>query len=151
MRTNFSRRALVAMVPLAWIGATAVALAAPMSITVPLTGAQQVPPVQTTGTGTANLTYDPSTRVLTWTVSYSGLSGPATMAHFHGPAPEGKNASVVIWISAHGAAPTSPITGKATLTPDQAAQFMAGQWYVNVHTKDNPGGEIRGQVTPPKS
>jgi CHRD domain len=151
MHTKISRRAMLAAVPLAWIGSIAVAVAAPMSITVPLTGAQQVPPVQTAGTGSASLTYDPTSRVLTWTVTYSGLSGPATMAHFHGPAAAGKNGPVVIWISEHGAAPTSPIKGQATLTPDQATQFTAGEWYVNVHTKDHPGGEIRGQVTPPKS
>jgi hypothetical protein len=151
MHTGVSRRAVLALAPLAWIGSMTVALAAPLSISVPLTGAQQVPPVQTAGTGTASLTYDPVSRMLTWSVTFSGLSGPATMAHFHGPAAEGKNAPVVIWISEHGATPTSPITGQATLTPDQAAQFTAGQWYVNVHTKDHPGGEIRGQVMPPKS
>jgi hypothetical protein len=151
MHMGVSRRALLALAPLAWMGSMAVALAAPMTITVPLTGAQQVPPVQTTGSGSAALTYDPATRALTWSVTYSGLSGPATMAHFHGPAEAGKNGPVVIWISEHGATPASPITGQATLTPDQATQFMAGQWYVNVHTKDHPAGEIRGQVTPPKS
>ena len=56
--------------------------AASQSFKVMLTGAQQVPPVETPATGTAELTYDPATRVLTWNVSYSGLSGPATMAHF---------------------------------------------------------------------
>ena len=151
MHMGVSRRALLALAPLALAGSMSVALAAPVSFSVALNGAQQVPPVTTPGTGTANLTYDPASRVLTWSVSYSGLSGPATMAHFHGPAEAGKNASVVIWISEHGGTPTSPMTGQATLTPDQATQFTAGQWYVNVHTKDHPGGEIRGQVMPPKS
>ena len=150
MHMSASRRTLLALALLAWAGSLAVARAAPVAFTVPLTGAQQVPPEQTTGSGSAALTYDPATRVLTWSVTYSGLSGPATMAHFHGPAAEGKNAPVVIWISEHGATPASPITGQATLTPDQATQFTAGQWYVNVHTKDHPGGEIRGQVVPPK-
>jgi hypothetical protein len=84
-------------------------------------------------------------------VTFSGLSSDASMAHFHGPAATGKNAGVLIWISKQGSAPASPITGETTLTPEQAQQFAAGDWYVNVHTKEHPGGEIRGQVMPPKS
>ena len=80
-----------------------------------------------------------------------GLSGPATMAHFHGPAAEGKNGPPVIWLAEKGATVTSPIKGQATLTPEQAQQLTAGEWYVNVHTQANPNGEIRGQVMPPKS
>jgi hypothetical protein len=125
--------------------------AAAESFKVALTGAQQVPPVETAGKGTADLTYDPATRVLTWSVTFEGLSGPATMAHFHGPAPAGKNAPVVIWLSKKGSEAESPIKGEATLTPEQAVQFTAGEWYINVHTSEHPGGEIRGQVVPPKS
>lgn len=150
MPTGISRRAVLALAPLTLIGLTAVALAAPMSFSVPLTGAQEVPPVQTSGSGTASLTYDPGSRQVTWSVTVSGLSSPATMAHFHGPAAEGKNGPVAIWLSKHGEAPANPITGEATLTPEQAAQFMAGNWYINVHSKDHPAGEIRGQVMPPK-
>jgi CHRD domain len=126
------------------------ALAAPVSFAVPLTGAQQVPPVETSGSGTADLTYDPSTRVVTWSITYSGLSSPATMAHFHGPADPGKNAPVEIWLTKKGGAVSSPITGEATLTPGQAQQFMADELYINLHTQKHPAGEIRGQVMPPK-
>jgi hypothetical protein len=56
-----------------------------------------------------------------------------------------------IWLSKQGNAATSPITGQATLPPEQAQQFAAGEWYVNVHTQAHPAGEIRGQVVPPKS
>ena len=122
-----------------------------MSFKVTLSGAQQVPPVQTCATGTADLTYDPATRVIAWTVSYNGLSGPATMAHFHGPAAEGKNAPPVIWLTEKGSTVASPIKGQAALTPEQAQQLMAGDWYINIHTQANPNGEIRGQVMPPKS
>ena len=110
-----------------------------------LSGSQEVPPVQTSGTGTADLTYDPSTRVVTWTIIYSGLSGTATMAHFHGPA--GK---LEIWLSKRGSPAESPIKGEATLTSEQAQLFAAGDLYINVHTQAHPGGELRGQVVPPK-
>jgi hypothetical protein len=118
---------------------------------VPLTGTEQVPPVETTAKGSAAITYDPSTRVVTWTITYTGLSAPASMAHFHGPAEKGKNAPVLIWLSTKGSPAESPFKGEATLTPEQAQQFTAGEWYVNVHTQAHPGGEIRGQVVPPKS
>ena len=117
----------------------------------PLTGAQEVPPVETSGTGTAGLTYDPSTRVVTWSITYSGLSGAATMAHFHGPAGEGKNGPVVTWLSKQGSPAESPLSGQATLTPEQAQQFESGEMYINVHTPAHPAGEIRGQIKPSKS
>ena len=82
-------------------------------------------------------------------MTFDGLSGPATMAHFHGPAPAGQNAGVLIWISPKGSPVTSPVSGKATLTEDQAKDLMAGTLYINVHTAKNPGGEIRGQVVMP--
>ena len=62
------------------------------------------------------------------------------MAHFHGPATEGKNAPPVIWLSTQGSPPANPMTGTATLTPDQAKQFSAGEWYVNVHSQSHPAG-----------
>jgi len=151
MGNVISRRVVLTLAGLGWAAVAATAQAAPISMTVPLTGAQQVPPVQTPGSGTADLTYDPSTRVLTWSITYSGLSGPATMAHIHGPGAAGKNAGVEVWLSKRGSEATSPLTGQATLTPAQAKQLMAGDTYVNVHTQAHPSGEIRGQITPPKS
>jgi CHRD domain len=142
-----TRRAVAALAALAWVGSAAVAVAAPQTITVPLSGASQVPAVQTPGSGTATLTYDPATRVVTWSIQYQGLTSPVTMAHFHGPASASQNAGVEVWMSHRGASSSpSPITGSATLTSAQAQQFTSGQMYVNVHTKNNPGGEIRGQV-----
>ncbi|MBR1120256.1 CHRD domain-containing protein [Bradyrhizobium lablabi] len=109
-----------------------------------LDGKSQVPPNASAGTGTADIDYDPASKKLSWKVTYSGLSGPATMAHFHGPAEAGKNAGVAVPIPN---AATSPVEGSATLTDAQAADLMAGKYYVNIHTAANPGGEIRGQVT----
>ena len=128
--------------------AIAAAQAAPTSIKVPLSGGEQVPPVQTAATGTADLTWDPATRALSWTIASSGLSGPVTMVHFHGPAAAGKNAAPVIWLTKKGVESDGPIKGDTTLTPEQAQEFTSGQWYVNVHTKEHPAGEIRGQVKP---
>jgi hypothetical protein len=151
MNVAISRRLILMLVCLAGaaLGA-APARAATESFDVTLTGAQQVPPVESSGKGMAKLTYDPATRVVHWTISYEGLSGPVTMAHFHGPAEEGKNAGVALWLAKQGSEVASPIKGHATLTADQAKQFAAGEWYINLHTKANPGGEIRGQVVPPK-
>ena len=152
MTISISRRHLIVAACLTGIMTwAALSQAAPQSFKVTLTGAQQVPPVQTSATGTADLSYDPATRVVTWSVTYSGLSGPATMAHFHGPAAAGKNGPPVIWLTEKGKPAESPIKGQATLTPEQAQQFNAGEWYINVHTQANPGGEVRGQVVPPKS
>jgi hypothetical protein len=109
-----------------------------------LDGKSEVPATTSAGTGTADIDYDAATKKLTWKVTYSGLSGPATAGHFHGPAEAGKNAGVAVAIPNIA---TSPVEGSATLTDAQAADLMAGKYYVNVHTAANPGGEIRGQVT----
>ena len=109
-----------------------------------LDGKTEVPPNASAATGTADIDYDPASKKLSWKVTYSGLSGPATMAHFHGPAEAGKNAGVAVAIPN---ATSSPAEGSATLTDAQAADLMAGKYYVNIHTAANPGGEIRGQVT----
>jgi CHRD domain len=150
MISALSRRSVFALAGLACIAWAGYAAAAPMSFKVPMTGAEQVPAVKTAGTGAADLTWDPSTRVVTWRITYSELSGPVTMAHFHDGA-QGKNGPVKVWLSKKGRPVASPITGKATLSPEEAQQFEAGDWYINLHTKDNPEGEIRGQVVPPKS
>jgi CHRD domain len=104
----------------------------------------ETPPNASTATGMADINYDAASKKLTWKLTYSGLTGPATAAHFHGPAEPGKNAGVAVAIPN---ATTSPNEGSATLTDAQAADLLAGKYYVNVHTAANPGGEIRGQVT----
>jgi hypothetical protein len=126
---------------------TAIAFAGPAfadKMKATLDGKSEVPAVTSAGKGTADIDYDAATKKLTWKVSYSGLSGPATAAHFHGPAEAGKNAGVAVAITN---ATSSPAEGSAILTDAQAADLMAGMYYVNVHTAANPGGEIRGQVT----
>jgi hypothetical protein len=127
--------------------ASAVAVAVPamaeiVNFKADLKASSEVPPTNSKGTGTVTATYDTSSKKLTWKGSYSGLTGPATAAHFHGPAPVGKNAGVAIPISPN----TSPFEGSATLTDKQAQELMAGEWYANIHTAANKAGEIRGQM-----
>jgi hypothetical protein len=107
-----------------------------------LNGASEVPPNTTGGTGQATATLDTATKAFNYTLTFSGLTGPATAAHFHGPAGPGVNAPPAIMIMKL----QSPVSGSATLTDAQIADLKAGKWYVNVHTAAHPPGEIRGQV-----
>jgi Cu/Zn superoxide dismutase len=118
------------------------------NFTAALAGASEVPPATGSGKGTAQVTLDPASKSITYTIEYSGLSGPATAAHIHGPAATGANAGVVTPLGAAG--PASPIKGTAKLTDAQIADLEAGKNYVNVHTEANKGGEIRGQLAPAK-
>ena len=115
-----------------------------VALTTQLRAANEVPPNASSASGSVDAMFDKDTSLLRWKVNYSGLSGPATAGHFHGPAGMGANAGVVLgW--------TNPITnameGSATLTAAQAADLMAGKWYANIHTAAHPGGEVRGQMT----
>ncbi len=109
-----------------------------------LNGASEVPQNGSAGRGELEATYNPSNRELDWRLRFSGLSGPVTAAHFHGPAGPGVNAPVAVPLNSTfvGTWQRSEIT----LTEAQAADLLAGRWYVNVHTAQLPGGEIRGQV-----
>ena len=109
-----------------------------------LDGKSEVPATTSAATGSADIDYDAASKKLTWKLTYSGMTGPVSAAHFHGPAEAGKNAGVAVLI---GNNPTSPAKGSATLTDAQAADLTAGRWYVNIHTAANRPGEIRGQVT----
>ena len=122
----------------------ALAFADTVNLKADLKASSEVPPKDSQGHGNLDGTYDTSSKLLSWKVTYADLTGPASMAHFHGPAPAGKNAGVVIPIDASKL--PSPIEGSATLTDAQAKDLPAGNWYFNVHTAKNPGGEIRGQV-----
>ncbi|MDR3462570.1 MAG: CHRD domain-containing protein [Beijerinckiaceae bacterium] len=115
-----------------------------LNVKATLAPSTEVPPNTSTGTGALSGTYDTATKTLTYTVTYSGLTGPASMAHFHGPASVGKNAPVEIPIKGDLA---SPIKGTATLTEDQAKNLLDGETYFNIHTAANKGGEVRGQIS----
>lgn len=104
---------------------------------------EEVPPVSSDGRGLLRAELDTRTSRLSWVVSYSGLTGPVTAAHFHGPALPGQNAGIVVPLTGDL---TSVITGSAVLTPAQRADLLSGRWYINLHTARYPDGEIRGQV-----
>ena len=108
-----------------------------------LDGAQQSPAVDVPGKGSAQLTFDTESKKLDWTVEYVDLSGAPAAGHFHGPADKGANADVAVPFEGDLA---SPIKGSATLTDAQAADLLAGKYYINLHTAAHKGGEIRGQV-----
>jgi hypothetical protein len=139
MRSSF----LFSMAAAAAILAASPATAKMIVLSATLDGQKQVPPVETTGKGTAEVSYDTSTHQLDWTVTYSGLSGPAIAAHFHGPAGPGENAPPVVPFKPPLA---SPASGSATLTEKQAGELLDGKFYINIHTAAHKDGEIRGQV-----
>lgn len=110
-----------------------------------LSGATEVPPNKSEASGTATATLDKSAGTVTYNITYQGLSGPPTAMHFHGPAGPGQNSGVQVPIPAPLTSPVKGTTPK--LTDQQIQQLTAGQWYVNIHTKASPGGELRGQLT----
>ena len=73
-----------------------------------LSGAQEVPPVNTAASGTAEVQLNTNTNALTWKVTYSGLSAAPTGGHIHGPAAPGANARVLIPFTDLAA---QPVTG----------------------------------------
>jgi hypothetical protein len=143
MKMTLFRSGLAGFAAASLLVAAPAAFAETQTYKATLTSASEVPPNASKGTGALTSTYDTATKKLTWSVTFSGLSGPATAAHFHGPAAAGANAGVVV---PQKDGLTSPMKGEATLTDAQAADLMAGKWYFNIHTEANKGGEIRGQA-----
>ncbi len=115
-----------------------------------LSGRDEVPPANSRfATGEAQVNYDQASKTIIWKVTFSGLTGAATAAHLHGSAAPDANATVVVTLTPRNMFPiTSPLEGSATLTDQQATDLMAGKWYANIHTANNPNGEIRGQLLP---
>ena len=138
LRTSIAGLALTAC-----LAAASPVLAETVTMKATLASATEVPPNDSAATGTVTVTFDTASKKATWQGSYAGLSGAATAGHFHRPAEPGKNAGVAVPITAS----SSPFQGSADLTDTQAADLMAGKWYVNIHTDAHKGGEIRGQVT----
>jgi Cu/Zn superoxide dismutase len=111
-------------------------------VAVPMSGAQEVPPNESTATGSATVTLNPFTNQVFLHMEFEGLSSAQTAAHFH-LAAAGVNGPVIIPL------PTgSPVDGTFTVTDAQETALLAGGIYLNVHTTMFPGGEIRGQILP---
>ncbi len=143
MTTLFVRSGLTALACAAAFALASPAMAATVNLKADLKAASEVPPTDSKGTGSVTATFDTTSKQLSWKGTVSGLSGPATAAHFHA-GEVGKNGGVAIPIAG---ADKGSFEGSATLTDAQADDLMGGKWYVNVHTAANKGGEVRGQVT----
>ncbi len=115
----------------------------------PLGPDQEVPVNNSTASGTMDVAYNKDSRVLTYTVSWSGLTDAPTMAHIHGIAARGANAGVVhdltgsLEKAATGSFTNSVTIDESTIKEDS---LLSGFYYINIHTAAHPGGEIRGQI-----
>ena len=105
-----------------------------------LTGAQEVPPVTTAATGTANINVT-ADGMVSGSVTTAGLM--STMAHIH-LAPAGQNGPVIVPLTKNGDNGYTVPAG-AKLTPAQLESYKMGSLYVNVHSVANKGGEIRAR------
>jgi glucose/arabinose dehydrogenase len=122
---------------------------APVLMQASLLGAYQNPPVDEPGRGFGSFTLIGNQ--LTFNVTYQGLSGPASMAHIHGPAPIGQDAGVMIDFDpfkGSGYGSNGVVSGSVALNAAQLAAVIEGQTYCNFHTAAHGGGEIRGQIVP---
>jgi CHRD domain-containing protein len=131
-----TRRAAIVFV--SQLAATS-AFAASISFRAELNGANVVPPIHTPARDYLDATYNTVTRRLSWTGTQSGLSSKITAVHFHAPACPNKTAAVAKSIESLGG-------GSAALSEAEAADLIAGTWYIDIHTRAHPEGEIRGQV-----
>ncbi len=147
--------------------------AIPMTFVGNLSGANEVPPVVTQGTGFATIILDPTAQTLQVNATFSGLTSNDTAAHIHCCAPLGTNAGVATTLPAFPGFPLGVTSGTfssavfdltqpliynpAFVTmegglPQAEAALIAGieggQTYFNIHTMTNPGGEIRSQLFP---
>lgn len=124
-------------------------------VTIQLSGAQEVPAVNTSATGSANITYDRATKMITYTVSWTlgTTSSTTTGMHFHG-AETGSDAAsspVVIPITGFTTANTGTFSGVTReLTDAEVNQLYAGKWYLNIHSDTFPAGELRGNIKFPE-
>jgi hypothetical protein len=131
--------ALVAAAALLAGGGSALAV----DLKVNLTGADEVPPVTTSASGTGTVTVAPDKSV-SGSIKTSGLE--ATMAHIHVGAP-GNNGPVILTLN-KGADGTWSVPPGSKLTDEQYAKFKAGELYVNIHSTEHKSGELRAQLKP---
>lgn len=142
MNSLFRKTALV----MAFLFATSV-VAYAETFTANLSGAQEVPANASMATGFGRVFVNETAGTISFTVTFSGLGSNFTAAHIHAPAARGVNGPVIIPLgTVSGTGGT--LTGNAAITPTQIAQLRAHTAYINVHSSNLPGGEIRGQLAP---
>ena len=112
------------------------------SVRVNLTGAQEVPPVSTQGSGSGSFTIGEDGSV---SGSVTTMGVPGFMAHLH-MAAKGENGPVILPLIKSGDTYSAPAGAK--LNAAQMSAFKAGNVYVNVHSPQNKGGEVRDQLQP---
>ena len=120
-------------------------------VTVQLTGAAEVPAVTTTGNGTAEISYDPTLKTISYKITWmlGNSAATTTNMHFHG-AENGSDlisSGVAIGITGFSTGSSGTLSGTTIgLTDIQATQLLAGKWYVNIHSSTHTGGELRGNI-----
>ena len=135
--------ALAGITLIAGVLAAGTGLAVAGATQVTLSGAQEVPPVQTSATGAGTITVNDDKSV-SGSVTTKGVKG--TMAHIH-EAASGQNGGVAIPLTQKGDNEWAVPAG-AKLSDDQYKAYKAGNLYVNVHSDAHKSGEIRGQLKP---
>ncbi len=116
--------------------------------TAELTGAQEVPPVNTTATARGSVVLSTDETRITVRLSFSGLSSANTMSHIHGPAPAGVNAGVIFDLGNSGSTAGELGPLQFAVNAGQVAQLKDGLWYFNIHSVNHGSGEVRGQIRP---
>jgi CHRD domain len=115
----------------------------------PVSGLQEVPQRDTKAYGSLDVCYNKKTKLLTFRVKWTGLTGNPVGSHIHGEAAKGINAGVKFDFTAQLPKTTSgSFTGSVVVdeVAIKEAGLLAGLYYVNIHTPAFPGGEIRGQI-----
>jgi hypothetical protein len=133
--------AAVGMVMLAMAATAGSALAADVKVT--LDGAQEVPPVSTSAKGEGTITVNDD-KTLNGSVTTTGVDG--TMAHIHHAA-AGQNGPIIVPFEKKSDGEWA-LPANASFTEEQFKAYQAGELYINVHSAEHKGGEIRGQLMP---
>ncbi|MEZ5426077.1 MAG: CHRD domain-containing protein [Pyrinomonadaceae bacterium] len=126
---------------------SAISTARAETFTAFINGAQEVQATGSGGTGFGRVFLDEGAGMITFTVTFTGLSSDQTMAHIHAPGVIGVNGPIAVTLGSPGGT-SNTITGTAAVSPTLIAQMRAHQTYINIHTVNFPNGEIRGQLAP---
>jgi hypothetical protein len=112
-----------------------------------LAGSNEVPPNGSPATGTSVGTYDDVSNMFMMDTNASGFVANVTAAHIH-LAPPGVSGPIIFPLSGGTGGTTYTSHDMFVFTELQEADFLAGNYYVNIHSVEFPGGEVRGQLNP---